>query len=196
MTLLVGDAQRVEGVRRAAGARVIRVATAWLDGCSGCHMSVLDMDERLVALAPLFDIVYSPLVDTKVIPADIDLALIEGAVSNEHDLERVLELRKNAAFVVALGDCAITGNVPSMRNAIPLSVVCRRAYEETAATGAGLPTEGVPPLLEKVKRVHDVVEVDLFVQGCPPPADAIHYVLSELVAGRRPDATTVSRFGA
>lgn len=176
--------------------RVVRVATAWLDGCSGCHMSVLDMDERLVALAPLFEVVYSPLVDTKQIPEDIDLALIEGAVSNEHDLERVIELRKKSAFVISLGDCAITGNVPSMRNALPLLDVCCRAYEETAAVGAGLPTLEVPRLLDNVLRVHDVVDVDLFVQGCPPPADAIHFVLSELIAGRRPDATTVSRFGA
>jgi NAD-reducing hydrogenase small subunit len=159
-------------------------------------MSVLDMDERLVALAPLFEVVYSPLVDTKKIPEDIDLALIEGAVSNEHDLERAIELRKKSAFVISLGDCAITGNVPSMRNSLPLFDVCRRAYEETAAVGAGLPTLEVPRLLDKVLRVHDVVDVDLFVQGCPPPADAIHFVLSELIAGRRPDATTVSRFGA
>ncbi len=176
--------------------RTVRVATVWLDGCSGCHMSVLDMDERLVALAPLFEVVYSPLVDTKEIPEDIDLALVEGAVSNEHDLERVRELRKKSAYVIALGDCAITGNVPSMRNSLPLATVCRRAYEETAAVGAGLPIVGVPGLLERVLRVHDVVDVDLFVQGCPPPADAIHFVLSELIAGRHPDATTVSRFGA
>lgn len=176
--------------------RVVRVATIWLDGCSGCHMSALDMDERLVKLAPLFEVVYSPLVDTKVIPEEIDLALVEGAVSNEHDLERVRLLRKNSAYLISLGDCAITGNVPSMRNSLPLTAVCQRAYEETAAVGGGLPTLGVPRLLERVLRVHDVVDVDLFVQGCPPPADAIHYVLSELIAGRHPDATTVSRFGA
>lgn len=178
--------------------RKLKVATAWLDGCSGCHMSLLDMDERLVELAPLIDIVYSPIVDSKVIPDGLDLAIIEGAVSNEDDLHRATRLREAAKFVISLGDCAITGNVPSMRNAIPVGAIINRQYHELADAQPQDPdtSHGVLALLPQALPVHQVIEVDLFVQGCPPNADTIHFVLSELIAGRTPDPTTLTRFGA
>jgi len=176
----------------------IKVATAWLDGCSGCHMSFLDMDERLVSLAQYIEIVYSPIVDPKVIPDEVDLAIIEGAVSNTDDLKKAKKLRKAAKFVIALGDCAVTGNVPSMRNAIPVGAIVYRQYHELADAQPQDPDpkQGVPALLPQALPVHQVIDVDLFVQGCPPSADAIHFVLSELVAGRTPDPTQVTRFGA
>ncbi len=173
----------------------VTIATVWLDGCSGCHMSLLDMDERLIELAPFIELVHSPLVDTKTIPDGTDLGLIEGAVSNEDDLHKARMMREKCGFLIALGDCAVTGNVPSMRNLLPLRQVFDRAYHETADLQPGDPDQVVPPLLEKVQPVHHVVDVDLFVPGCPPPADAIHYVLSELLAGRTPDATEATRFG-
>src|ERR1044071_5705328 len=94
----------------------LKLATVWMDGCSGCHMSFLDMDERLLELAEQMDLVYSPLVDLKEFPNDVDVAIIEGAVSSEEDLERLYHVRSRTKMLVSLGDCAVTANVPSMRN--------------------------------------------------------------------------------
>ena len=173
----------------------VTIATIWIDGCSGCHMSFLDMDERLVALAPHIELVYSPLVDAKHPPLGTDLGLIEGAVSNEEDAEKARMMREACGFLIALGDCAVTGNVPSMRNVFELGVVMDRSYKETVDLQPQTPTRGVPALLTKVLPVHEVVPVDLYLPGCPPPADAIHEVLSELIAGRTPDPLRLSRFG-
>jgi NAD-reducing hydrogenase small subunit len=174
----------------------ITVATAWLDGCSGCHMSFLDMDDRLVALAERVDIVYSPLVDAKSLPERVDVGILEGSVSNEDDLEKAKDFRRRCGLLISLGDCAVNGNVPAMRNAFKLEAVMARAYEETATLQPQRPTVGLPALFDRVRPVHRVVDVDVFVPGCPPPADAIWYVLSELIAGRTPDPTRVTRFGA
>ncbi len=174
----------------------IKVATTWLDGCSGCHMSFLDMDERLIELVQQVDIVYSPLVDNKILPGDVDVGILEGSISSDHDLEQALEFRKCCKILVSLGDCAVNGNVPAMRNHFKLSDVIDHAYRETATIQPQIPTCGVPTLLSVVKPIHGVVEVDVFVPGCPPSADAIWYVLSELIAGRTPDPSSVTRFGA
>ena len=96
----------------------LKLATVWLDGCSGCHMSFLDMDERLLELAELVDVVYSPLVDTKEFPDEVDIALVEGAVASVDDEKKIRKIRAHSKMLVAMGDCAITGNVPSMRNPI------------------------------------------------------------------------------
>jgi len=180
---------------KSAGAKVT-VATAWLDGCSGCHMSFLDMDERLVDLAEQIDIVYSPLVDTKELPEQVDVGVLEGSISNEEDEHKAREFRARCKLLLSLGDCAVNGNVPAMRNAFKLDDVIERAYRENVDLNPQIPTDGVPALLAKVKPIHGVVEVDIFVPGCPPNADAIHYVLSELIAGRTPDPSRVTRFGA
>jgi NAD-reducing hydrogenase small subunit len=174
----------------------IKVATTWLDGCSGCHMSFLDMDERLVELVKHVDIVYSPLVDTKTLPDDVDVGILEGSISSDDDLEKAREFRKHCKILVSLGDCAINGNVPAMRNHFKLKDVVDRAYIETVDLQAQIPTRGVPALLSVVKPIHGVVPVDVFVPGCPPSADAIWYVLNELIAGRIPDPSAVTRFGA
>ncbi len=92
------------------------LATVWLDGCSGCHMSFLDMDERLLALAEQADLVYSPLVDRKDFPEQVDITLVEGAVSNEDDLVKIKKVRAHTRILVSLGDCAVTSNIPGMRN--------------------------------------------------------------------------------
>ena len=176
--------------------RKVTLATAWLDGCSGCHMSFLDMDERLVELMAKVDIVYSPFVDAKTLPERVDVGLIEGSVSNEENLEIARAFRRHCDLLVSLGDCAVNGNVPSLRNAFPLDKVFDRAFRETADLNPQTPASRVPTLFEKVRPVHGVVEIDIFVPGCPPPADVIWYVLSELVAGRQPDPVKVSRFGA
>lgn len=173
-----------------------RLATVWLDGCSGCHMSLLDVDAQLVELMSQCEMVYGPLVDTKVVPESIALTLVEGAVSSDHDVELVKQLRHNSQTLVALGDCAVTGNVPAMRNILPVEAVYRRAFVETASEGSTWPRAELPTLLARVVPVHQVVPVDLFLPGCPPPAQAIFHLLSELLAGRRPNPLAFTRFGA
>jgi NAD-reducing hydrogenase small subunit len=174
----------------------LRLATVWLDGCSGCHMSFLDIDERLIELAGQVDLVYSPLVDAKQFPEEVDITLVEGAVASVEDLEKIERIRARTRTLVSLGDCAVTANVPSMRNSFGLKTVFDRAYRETATLPGPTPAEGVPELLERVRPVHEVVDVDVFVPGCPPAADVIYSVLADLLAGRKPDPGKLSRFGA
>src|SRR4051794_20550642 len=141
----------------------IRVATVWLDGCSGCHMSFLDMDERLIELAEKIELVYSPLVDAKEYPADVDVALVEGAISSEEDLHKIRVIRENTKILVSLGDCAVTGNVPSMRDLFPVSEVMTRVYDENATLNRDVvPDRVVPKLLKKVRPIHELVKVDVF----------------------------------
>jgi NAD-reducing hydrogenase small subunit len=173
-----------------------RLATTWLDGCSGCHMSLLDMDERLIEVATRADLVYSPLVDTKEFPDKVDVTLVEGAVSSEGDLEKIRHIRQHTKYLVSLGDCAVTANVPSMRNPFGTKAILDRAYIENVTLNPQIPTQVVPPLLKKVRPVHEVVKVDVFVPGCPPSADTIFYVITELLDGRIPDLQGKTRFGA
>ena len=173
-----------------------RLATVWLDGCSGCHMSFLDIDERLLELADQIELVYSPLVDRKDFPEDVDITLVEGAVSSEEDLEKIRHIRGRTRILISLGDCAVTGNVPSLRNSVGAESVLRRAYLDPSLHNPQLPGEGVPRLLPVVRPVHSVVNVDVYVPGCPPSANTILYALSELLAGRTPDLTKKTRFGA
>ena len=166
-----------------------RFATVWLGGCSGCHMSFLDLDERLIELAGLVDVCYSPIVDVKEFPEHVDITLVEGAVANEDNLREIRLVRERTKLLVAFGDCADTGNVTALRNLFRLDDVLDRAYQENAAVISGLPLGGdgiVPKLLDRVCRVQDVVSVDHFLPGCPPSADAIYSFLTELLAGQVP----------
>ena len=172
-----------------------RVATVWLDGCSGCHMSFLDMDERILDLAPKMDLVYSPLVDTKEFPEDVDVTIVEGAVSSTEDLHKIRHIRERTKLLVSLGDCAVTSNVPGMRNYFNPDDVLKRAYVENAQLNQGVPNQVIPPLLPQSRPVHEFVKVDLLVPGCPPAADLIYFVVSELLEGRMPDLTQKARFG-
>lgn len=171
-------------------------ATIWLDGCSGCHMSFLDMDERLVEILDQVDLVYSPLVDVKEYPEVVDIALVEGAVSTDEDRAKIRKIRAHTKTLISLGDCAVTSNVPAMRNYFPVASVMKRAYVENAAGGGVIPERGLPKLDPRVCPVHEVVHVDLFIPGCPPSADTIHAALTELLAGRNPDIAALTRFGA
>lgn len=173
-----------------------RIATIWLDGCSGCHMSFLDMDERLLAIAERADLVYSPLVDAKVYPEDVDVVLVEGAVSTDEDMKRIRSVRSRTKIVVALGDCAVTTNVPGMRNVYASAEpLYQRAYVENVTVNLGMPSKGLPRHLPKTLPVHKVVKVDVFLPGCPPSADLIFDTLVALLDGRPPDAATHARFG-
>ncbi len=173
-----------------------RLATVWLDGCSGCHMSFLDMDERLLEIGERAELVYSPLVDRKDYPEDVDVCLVEGAVSSEEDLRRIRTIRARTRILVSFGDCAVTSNVPGMRNPIGPGPLLQRAYLENATLNPQLPSEVVPRLLPTSLPVHRVVDVDVFLPGCPPSADLIYATLNDLLEGRVPDTARSARFGA
>jgi NAD-reducing hydrogenase small subunit len=173
-----------------------KLATIWLSGCSGCHMSLLDIDELLIDIAKKVQLVYGPLVDIKTFPENVDITLIEGAVANEEQLELLKQARARTKILVSMGDCAVTGNVTALRNGLPESdqAVLHRAYIETANAHAQIPSD-VPKLLKQVHPLHEVVKVDYFIPGCPPPAGNIAYVLTELLAGRAPLMENKSKYG-
>ncbi len=173
----------------------IKLATVWLDGCSGCHMSLLDIDEGIIAVARKADLVYGPLVDTQQFPEGVDVTLVEGAVSSQEDLKLIQTIRKRSRMIVALGDCAVTSNVPAMRNMVPVKKLLERIYVEGSQEKPGVPTDGVPALLKNALPVHEVVKVDLHIPGCPPKPETIMYVISELLEGRKPDLTSKVKFG-
>jgi len=174
----------------------IRVATIWLSGCSGCHMSFLDQDELLVELAKKIQLVYGPLVDAKAFPENVDVTLVEGAVANEEQLDMLKEARGKTKILISLGDCAVTGNVTALRNTFKDGdkAVLEMAFIDTSEVNPQVPTD-VPQLLRKVRPLHEVVNVDFFIPGCPPHADIITYVLTELIAGRTPNMEGRSKYG-
>jgi NAD-reducing hydrogenase small subunit len=168
----------------------IKLATVWLAGCSGCHMSFLDLDEWLMELAQWADIVYSPVgSDLKEYPDYVDICLVEGGVANEDNLALILKVRQHSKILISFGDCAVTANVPGMRNMLGgAELVLRRGYLELADGTAQLPDEPgiVPTLLDQVLPVHQVVDVDIFMPGCPPSADRIKATIEPLLNGDRP----------
>ncbi len=169
----------------------LRVATVWLGGCSGCHMSFLDLDEFLIELAGKIQLVYSPVMDVKAYPENVDLCLVEGAVCNQDNLEVIHQVRRRTKVIVAFGDCAVTGNVPAIRNQLGLANtenVLQRAYVEGAQSNPGVPREPgiVPALLDRVQPVHEVVHVDYYLPGCPPPADRIKTLVLQVLQGVEP----------
>jgi NAD-reducing hydrogenase small subunit len=164
----------------------LRLATVWLGGCSGCHMSFLDLDEFLIDLAGKVDIVFSPFIDAKVYPEGVDAALVEGAVANEEHLALVRRVRERTRTLISFGDCAVTGNVTALRNRLgSAAAVLTRVYQDGGDVRAAIPAEAgiLPRLLDRVIPVHDVVTVDVYLPGCPPPAPRIRTVLEQLIAG-------------
>ena len=172
-----------------------KVATVWLDGCSGCHMSLLDMDTAIIALARKIELVYGPLVDAQEFPEDVDVTLVEGAISSQEDLARIQKIRQRTNILIALGDCAVTGNVPAMRNSVPVSKLLQRVYVEGAQEGKVVPSYGVPALLKQARPLREFVNVDISLPGCPPPAKTIVGVITDLLEGRKPDANLTVKFG-
>ncbi|NQU11800.1 NADP oxidoreductase [bacterium] len=165
----------------------VKIATIWLSGCSGCHMSVLDLDERLIDLTKLVEITASPITDLKEIPP-VDVGIVEGCVNNDEQEQHLKDLRAQCKILVALGDCAVTGNVPALRNQFPLQDVLARGFVSTESTQIGeIPSDPiVPRLFPQARPVHEVVKVEVHIPGCPPDADTIWYALTELLAGRLP----------
>jgi NAD-reducing hydrogenase small subunit len=171
----------------------LKAATVWLGGCSGCHMSFLDLDEWLFVLAERADVVYSPVIDVKEYPEGVDVVLVEGAVANE-DNRHMLELvRRRTKVLVAFGDCAVTGNVTALRNTCGgAAAVLKRSYGDAAPDAPGV----LPVLIDPVRPLHHVVPVEAYLPGCPPPAATIRHVLEAVLDGRPPAlAGEAIRFG-
>ena len=167
----------------------LRFATVWLGGCSGCHMSFLDLDEWLIELAKHVDVVYTPIADVKEYPENVDVVLVEGAVANDENLHMIRKVRERTKTLVTFGDCAVTGNVTALRNPLGVALeVLRPVYLEKGDLNARIPDEKeiVPVLLDRVQPVHAVVPVDYYLPGCPPPASRIKAVLEAIVEGRTP----------
>jgi NAD-reducing hydrogenase small subunit len=167
----------------------VRLATVWLGGCSGCHMSFLDLDEWLIDLAERVDLVSSPIADVKMYPEGVDVALVEGAVANEDHLHMIRTVRERTKLLICFGDCAVTGNVTALRNPLgKVERILQRVYVEGADLQGQLPAEPgiVPALLDRVQPVHAVVPVDMYLPGCPPPAARIRAVLEQVLAGGPP----------
>ena len=173
----------------------VKVATVWLDGCSGCHMSLLDMDAAIISLAQKIDLVYGPLVDAQEFPDDVDVTLVEGAVSSQDDLNKLQKIRQRTQLLISLGDCAVTGNIPAMRNSVPVTRLLQRVYVEGSLQGKVVPADGVPPLLKHARPLREFVKVDMCLPGCPPPAKSIAKVILDLLDGRKRDGNLSVKFG-
>jgi NAD-reducing hydrogenase small subunit len=163
----------------------VKVASAWLDACAGCHMSLLDIDETIVDLAGVLDLTATPVTDIKEFPP-VDVGIIEGAIGNEHDEHVARNLRAKCKILMVLGDCACFGGIVGMRNLFDTKDIMDRYYHTESTTGDRIPSSEDLPRLTKVRSINEVVKVDCYVPGCPPAAKAIHYAVSELLQGRIP----------
>ncbi len=166
----------------------VKVAMDWLAACAGCEMSVLDTDERLVQLLEKIELTSTPITDLKHPPKEgVTVGILSGTVNNTTNLEVAKEMRERCKVLIALGDCAVFGGIMTMRNFFDTDEALKRAYVETEST-----VDGVVPKSEELSKplkacpVNQVVKVDIHLPGCPPSADAIHYVLTELLEGRIP----------
>lgn len=163
----------------------IRFATVWLAGCSGCHMSFLDLDERLLELFELIELVYSPIADLKTFPKKVDVTLVEGALANTDNLELLQLVRERSELVVSFGDCAVTGCLTALRNHTQADRLLEEVYHEgPEQMPYPLEPDGpLPTLLPKVLPLHRVIEIDAFIPGCPPNTARIWTAVSALLRG-------------
>lgn len=164
------------------------VATTSLAGCFGCHMSLLDIDERILELIELIEFHKSPIDDIKEFSQRCAVGLIEGGCCNEHNVEVLRDFRENCDVLISFGDCATMGGVPAMRNTVPLQECFDEAYLNgpTVYNPSGkIPNDPeIPLLLDKVYPCHEVVKMDFHIPGCPPSADALWQALTALLGGK------------
>lgn len=167
--------------------RKLKVATTSLAGCFGCHMSLLDIDERLFTLLEYVEFDRTPLTDIKHC-GPCDIGLVEGGLCNAENVHVLREFRKNCKILVAVGACAVTGGLPAQRNHLNLEDCLQEVYvTEISLDHGGIPNDPELPLpLDKVHPLHEVVKVDYFLPGCPPSADVLWKFLTDLLAGRTP----------
>ncbi len=168
-----------------------KVATTSLCGCFGCHMSFLDIDERILDLVELIDFDRSPINDIKTIEGPVDIGLVEGGCANEENVRVLEEFRRNCKVLISVGDCAINGGVPALRNMVPLEECYREAFLDGPSvhnpSGTVPDDPEIPLLLNKVYPCHEVVKVDYHLPGCPPPADTLWEALTALLENRALD---------
>jgi NAD-reducing hydrogenase small subunit len=166
----------------------VKVATDWLAACAGCHMSLLDMDERLVPLLEKIELTSSPITDLKHPPKEgVAIGILTGTINNTTNLDVAKQMRERCRLLIAMGDCAVFGGVVTMRNFFNMDEALQRAYVESESTVEGtIPNSDELGKPIQARPVNQVVKVDIHLPGCPPSADAIHYLLSELVEGRIP----------
>jgi NAD-reducing hydrogenase small subunit len=169
-----------------------KICSDWMAGCAGCHMSLLDIDERIVTVAELADLRSTPITDLKTPDeSGVDVGILEGGINNTANEEVAHTMRKRSKILVALGDCAVFGGVPAMRNFFTIEESLKRAYVETESTDESgkIPSDPELAVPTRVRALNEVVPVDIYVPGCPPDADTIFYVLAELAQGRKPEVT-------
>ena len=166
-------------------AEKIRLATASLCGCFGCHMSFLDIDERILDLVQLVEFDRSPITDIKHI-GQCDVGIIEGGVANAENVEVLREFREHCKVLVAMGACAVNGGIPAMRNSFELKACLQESYlDGIGVDNPMIPSDPeIPLLLNKVHPIHEVVKIDYFLPGCPPSGDTIWTFLTELIEGK------------
>jgi NAD-reducing hydrogenase small subunit len=165
------------------------VATTSLAGCFGCHMSILDIDERILDLIELVEFNKSPINDIKKFTKQCDIGIIEGGCCNDENVHVLRDFRKNCKILISLGECAIMGGLPAMRNGIPVEECLYEAYINTPSVISNeakiIPNDPeLPILLDKVYPAHEVVKIDYFLPGCPPRADLIWDTVVALLTGK------------
>ena len=161
------------------------VATGHFTGCFGCHMSLLDIDDRILQLVELVEFDKSPINDIKTFTRPVDIGIVEGGISNDENVEFLRLFRKNCKILIAMGACALTGGVPAMRNTVPLKECLQEAYLDCPTVSGGIiPNDpDIPIMLDKVYPCHEVVKIDYFLPGCPPSADTLWAALTALLSG-------------
>ncbi len=165
------------------------VATTSLAGCFGCHMSLLDIDEKILDLIELVEFNKSPINDIKTFTKDCDIGLIEGGCCNSENVHVLKEFRKRCKILISVGECAIMGGLPAMRNGIPVRECLEEAYlngpSVLSNTEKIMPNdEELPMILDKVYPCHELVKIDYFLPGCPPRAGLIWDALTALLTGK------------
>ncbi|ABR55690.1 NADH ubiquinone oxidoreductase 20 kDa subunit [Methanococcus aeolicus Nankai-3] len=175
---------------------MVKLATTWLGCCSGCHISFLDLHEKLLEVLDMVELVCCPvLMDVKEIPDNIDIALIEGGIRNKENEEIAIEMRKKAKIVVAFGTCAVYGGVPGLGNLHSNEEILDKAYKTTPSTENEkgiIPNEEIPELTSRVRPLPDVIDVDYIIPGCPPEPELIAKILIALVEGKTPELETTN----
>ncbi len=165
----------------------VTAASVWLQGCSGCHVSLLDLNEELLEFFEVIDLKASPIQDIKETP-EVTVGLVEGCVSNSHNVEVLKKIREKSQILVALGTCACFGGIAGIRNIFHKQDLLSRAYVEAPSVEGGhIPSSStIPEFYPDVKPISDIVKVDYYIPGCPPLPTMIRDVLLALAKGEEP----------